>query len=83
VFFRIDDIGGSGATYYYFLAMRIDGRTDYSFALRFETSENGKVELTDQNTESGYSVVIVRDGPHQDEYIYLNDLAGYVENAVE
>lgn len=69
-FFRFEDWGGSGGTFYYFLALKRLSVPSHIHGLYFETSENGAVNLSGSVTGSGYRAVEVRDGSHYNEYQY-------------
>lgn len=85
VFFRLASVGGSGATFYFFLA-RHDGATEARvYGLSAITSEAGAVELVERaDPDALPDIRIFESGgpdPQGTTYVFDRDLDTYIEAA--
>ena len=79
VFFRYEEFGGSGGTYYYFLALKRAEKPSYSHGLYFDTSEAGQISISRDLNEYGYRVIEARDRSLYKEYQFIGECA-YIDS---
>lgn len=82
VFFRLASVGGSGATFYYFLAFADRAINQRVYGLNWTSDEGGTVELDDSGLANGYMNISVYDSTGSENaqwFVYSATLKAYVD----
>jgi hypothetical protein len=83
VFFRYISVGGSGSTSYYILALKTDANPGRSYGLYLESDESGDLYHSGPNTETGYSIIGLKDRHGIQEFQFVPEIFGYLPSTAE